>query len=70
MALTFLHSKGLKTVNIDATNITSGDSTLTLGMLWVIILKFQVLLLLLSLSLSTSSFSSSRYFCFCFHFLY
>ncbi|XP_063686514.1 alpha-actinin-3-like [Bolinopsis microptera] len=42
MALTFLHSKGLKTVNIDATNITSGDSTLTLGMLWIIILKFQI----------------------------
>ena len=42
MALCFLHERGLQLVNIDATNITSGDATLTLGMLWIIILKFQV----------------------------
>ena len=44
MALCFLHERGLQLVNIDATNITSGDATLTLGMLWIIILKFQVVL--------------------------
>ncbi|KAL5267299.1 hypothetical protein ACHWQZ_G004368 [Mnemiopsis leidyi] len=42
MALSFLHDRGLQLVNIDATNITSGDATLTLGMLWIIILKFQI----------------------------
>ena len=43
IALAFLRSKGLELVNIDATNIVSGNPTLTLGMIWIIILKFQVM---------------------------
>lgn len=41
-ALTFLKRKNVKLVNIRADDITDGNPKLTLGLIWTIILHFQV----------------------------
>jgi len=41
-ALSFIESKGVKLVNIGATEIVDGNLTLTLGMIWTIILRFAI----------------------------
>ncbi len=42
MALHFLHANHVKLENISADNIVDGNPTLTLGLIWTIILRFQV----------------------------
>nr|BAN41639.1 actin binding protein, putative [Entamoeba invadens] len=41
-ALKFIVADGIKLVNIDAQNIFEGDLKLILGLLWVLILKYQI----------------------------
>lgn len=42
MALDFLRYKNIKLVNIRAEDIVDGNPKLTLGLIWTIILHFQV----------------------------
>lgn len=42
MALDFLRYKKIKLVNIRAEDIVDGNPKLTLGLIWTIILHFQV----------------------------
>lgn len=42
MSLEFLHYKKIKLVNIRAEDIVDGNPKLTLGLIWTIILHFQV----------------------------
>lgn len=46
-ALQFLHYKKIKLVNIRSEDIVDGNPKLTLGLIWTIILHFQVGLILL-----------------------
>lgn len=46
MALDFLRYKKIKLVNIRAEDIVDGNPKLTLGLIWTIILHFQVCLFL------------------------
>lgn len=46
MALDFLRYKKIKLVNIRAEDIVDGNPKLTLGLIWTIILHFQVSALL------------------------
>ncbi|GAT93895.1 hypothetical protein CL6EHI_094070 [Entamoeba histolytica] len=41
-ALNFIKADGVKLVNIDAQNIVDGNLTLILGLLWTLILKYQI----------------------------
>jgi hypothetical protein len=41
-ALSFLHANQVKLENISADNIVDGNATLTLGLIWTMILRFQV----------------------------
>lgn len=43
MALDFLRYKKIKLVNIRAEDIVDGNPKLTLGLIWTIILHFQVI---------------------------
>lgn len=43
-SLTFLGEKAVKLENMGAHDIVDGNSRLTLGLIWTIILRFQVLL--------------------------
>lgn len=42
IALRFLQCKNIKLVNIQAEDIVDGNPKLTLGLIWTIILHFQV----------------------------
>lgn len=41
-ALEFLKKEGIKLVNIDATVINNGNLKLILGLIWTIILRYQI----------------------------
>jgi len=45
-SLTFLGEKAVKLENMGAHDIVDGNARLTLGLIWTIILRFQVTLLL------------------------
>ncbi len=49
MALDFLRYKKIKLVNIRAEDIVDGNPKLTLGLIWTIILHFQVSLVFISI---------------------
>ncbi|RXM34120.1 Nesprin-1 [Acipenser ruthenus] len=65
-ALKFLEGRRIKLVNINSTDIVDGKPSIVLGLMWTIILYFQIeeltsnLHLLQSLSSSTSSLDSSE----------
>jgi hypothetical protein len=42
LALSFLHARKIKVVNIRPDDIVDGNQKLTLGLIWTIILHFQV----------------------------
>ncbi|KAG8249076.1 Microtubule-actin cross-linking factor 1, isoforms 1/2/3/5 [Homalodisca vitripennis] len=50
MALDFLRYKKIKLVNIRAEDIVDGNPKLTLGLIWTIILHFQIRLIYLPCS--------------------
>lgn len=52
MALDFLRYKKIKLVNIRAEDIVDGNPKLTLGLIWTIILHFQVSLSLFPVTVS------------------
>lgn len=52
MALDFLRYKKIKLVNIRAEDIVDGNPKLTLGLIWTIILHFQVSILFIILLLN------------------
>eukprot|EP00013_Stygamoeba_regulata_P004058 CAMPEP_0177640878 /NCGR_PEP_ID=MMETSP0447-20121125/6776_1 /TAXON_ID=0 /ORGANISM="Stygamoeba regulata, Strain BSH-02190019" /LENGTH=546 /DNA_ID=CAMNT_0019142975 /DNA_START=46 /DNA_END=1686 /DNA_ORIENTATION=- len=42
LALTFLKNEGIKLVNIGAPDLADGDMKLTLGLIWTLILRYQI----------------------------